>query len=116
MVFVPKGERKNAKKLIQEFDKRPNELTWSSDGIIFIDQVGIPGSHMYTLFPLLFKKTKPSNMVGLPDLLQKIKDMGLSAFLNHDEQQKGKGVEKNSKRPKLEEQFSASDAWWYIGP
>ena len=84
LLLVPKGMKKNAKKLLRAFDERPNELTWSSDGIIYINQVAVPRSNIFTLFPILFKKTRHSNLIGEEDFLQKIKEMYLTYLIEKD--------------------------------
>lgn len=111
MVFIPKGQKQAAKKLLFELNQRPNELTWNSDGVIFIDQVSVPGSNMFTLFPLLFKKQKPKNIHGLDDFEKKIDQMQLS-YLHKKVLKKGPKLENDPKTS----QNSSSMPWWYIGP
>lgn len=107
--------KKNAKKLLRAFEERPNELTWSSDGIIYIDQVSVPRSNIFTLFPMLFKKTRNSNLIGEEDFVQKIKEMNLTYLIEKDSKvsnQAGKGIKtKDAKNSTL-----SSGDWWYIGP
>ena len=111
LVFIPKGQKQAAKKLLFELNQRPNELTWNSDGVIFIDQVSVPGSNMFTLFPLLFKKQKTKNIQGLDDFEKKIEQMQLS-HLHKKELKKSPKLENDSKTS----QNSSSMPWWYIGP
>lgn len=56
LTFVPKNHIKTAKFLLKEFEKRGDELTWNSSGTIFIQKIALPGSNIFNLFPLLFKK------------------------------------------------------------
>ena len=107
--------KKNAKKLLEEFDKRGNELTWNNHGTIFIDEVSIPGSNLFTLFPLLFKLRRSEKLIGLNELIQKIDDMGLSSFIV-----KKKSFKKN-KRPQTTTSLSGHGInddfpWYYLGP
>ena len=108
LLFIPKGEKKRAKQLLSEFDQRPNELTWNSEGIIFVDQVSIPLSNIYTFFPLLFKKKQPKNMPGFEDFVAKIKQMGLFFDMQSEKETKKITPQKMN--------GGALDAWWYIGP
>ena len=108
LLFIPKGEKKRAKQLLSEFDQRPNELTWNSEGIIFVDQVSIPLSYIYTFFPLLFKKKQPKNMPGYEDFVAKIKQMGLFFDMQSEKETKKITLQKMN--------GGALDAWWYIGP
>ena len=100
LLLVPKGLKKNALHLLQEFDKRGNELTWNSSGTIFIDQVAIPGSNLFTLFPFLFKLRRSEKLIGLSDLIQKIDDMGLSSYIVNKNPYKRKLIEDHKQKKK----------------
>jgi hypothetical protein len=109
--------KRNAKNLLKEFDKRANELTWNSEGVIFIDQVGIPGSNMFKIYPLLFTKTtKTHNLTGLEDLRAKIQEMGLGDYLTKKTIQQFSGSGRQSTKKSTLKANLSSDAWWYIGP
>ena len=107
--------KKNAKKLLEEFDKRGNELTWNTQGTIFIDEVSIPGSNIFTVFPLLFKLRRSDELIGLNELIQKIDDMGLSTYIvkkkshqkikHKDDKKALSGLGKSDELP-----------WYYLGP
>jgi hypothetical protein len=100
--------------LLQQFDKRGNELTWNSDGIIFIDQVSIPNSDIYILFPYLFKRKHPKNLAGFQDFVKKICDMGLGHLIVS-------GIDRMTKNKSLQSLSTdqsgqgLSENWWYIG-
>lgn len=117
---MPKGLKKNAKFLLDQFDKRGNELTWNSSGTIFIDQVGVPGSNLFTLFPLLFKLRRSEKLIGLNDLIQKIDDMGLSSYIVNKSslkrKQKGDGKDSQKSKKHLYSQESNKFPWYYLGP
>jgi hypothetical protein len=104
---VPLKSKNDAKILINNFDQRGNELTWNSNGVVFIDQVAIPKSNIYEIFPLLYRSRK--NFKAIPGLLEtvnKIELMGLSSY-----------IKIKSIQPKPEPQPSVkSTNWWYIGP
>ena len=117
LLLIPKGKKKNAKSLLSEFDKRPNELTWNSDGVVFIDQVAVPRSNIYTIFPMLFKKRVESNLIGLADFLKKLEEMKLT-FLLHKTSENEEAVGKGSTNAtsSTQNQPKSSTPWWYIGP
>ena len=75
--MVPQKYRRQATTLLQQFDSRGNELTWNSNGTVFIDQTSIPESNIFDLFPHLFKVKKTKNLNGFEDFVEKIKAMGL---------------------------------------
>ncbi len=114
-MLVPKGFKKNAQHLLEEFDKRGNELTWNSSGTIFIDQVSVPGSNLFTLFPLLFKLRRSEQLVGLKDLIQKINDMGLSSYIVNQNNVKKK-VKNHKEIDKKGHGESDDFPWYYLGP
>lgn len=115
---VPKNYLDNAKHLLEEFDKRGQELTWNSSGTIFINQIALPLSNIYVLFPLLFKK-KGLIKPGFENFVQKIYDMGLGSLIVHDrfikqlEENKITGSGENITH-KVEE-VNNTVPWWYIG-
>ena len=107
--------------MLDEFDKRANELTWNPSGTIFIDQVAIPGSNLFTLFPLLFKLRRSEKLIGLTDLIQKIDDMGLSSYIVNTNIGKRKSLLDKNESKKLfkknvDNQESSEFNWYYIGP
>ena len=54
-----------------------NELTWSSTGIIYVDETSIPNSNIFELFPYLFRAKRPKGLIGFEDFCDKIVEMGL---------------------------------------
>ena len=106
--MVSSRDHRRASKLLEQFNKRGNELTWNSDGIIFIDQTSIPESDIFLFFPKLFKKSLPKNLPGFEDFVQKIADMGLDHLISS----------KSPKSDHISGEGSSkitSPNWWYIG-
>jgi len=101
---------------LSEFNARGNELTWDSNGKIFIDQVSIPGSNMYFLFPLLFKKKRSSHLPGLEQLVSKINDMGLGDFINNSQLQITHEAFSSRNVPETTDSVVKNEKWWYLGP
>jgi hypothetical protein len=118
LLLVPKGLKKNAQHLLEEFDKRGNELTWNSSGTIFVDQVAVPGSNLFTVFPLLFKVRRSEKLIGLNELIQKINDMGLSSYIVNENNLKRKSIHKHQESKKIIKGQGESDdfPWYYLGP
>ena len=113
--MVPSKNRRQGQILLDQFNKRGNELTWNSDGIIFIDEVSIPNSDIYVFFPNLFKKSHPKSLPGFQDFLQKIIDMGLDHLISKGTKSSLK--EKATKTVANESETKSSDDlnWWYLG-
>ena len=107
---IPPRHRYQAQILLQQFNQRGVELTWNSDGVIFIDQTSIPQSNIFVLFPYLFKMKHPKDLPGFDDFLQKIQEMGLGHLTVKKIRSKKSEMNMNvNLNPKQ------SDNWWYIG-
>ena len=113
--ITPSGSKRKASNLLKKIESLPNELTFDSFGRIIINGVGIPGSNIYVIFPLLFKNKKESSLIGFKELKKKIEDMG---FGDDIKTQVGRGKEKAKfKQTVTFEPSSASyQPWYYLGP
>lgn len=110
---IPTKYRRQAAALLSQFNERGNELTWNSDGIIFIDQTAIPQSDIFVLFPYLFKFKHPKNLQGYSDFAQKIKEMGLEhLILRRTFSKESKQNITMQQTPKNE---TSSENWWFLG-
>ena len=103
--FTPAKYRPQASALLRQFQSRGNELTWNSDGIIFIDQVAIPQSDIFVFFPYLFKHKHPKTLVGFSDFVQKLRDMQLQHLI----------VTKTRTIPPSSQSSNPSGNWWFLG-
>ena len=107
---VPKPFKKNASLLLKEFDQRPNELTWDSNGHIYIEEKVIPNANIFVLFPRLFNKRATKQTPGMADFLDKLSSMGLNHLVRSDLHRT------TAKTPKKETTSkTSSQNWWYIG-
>lgn len=107
---VPKRSRKNALALLKVFDEQPNEVTWDSNGHVYINEQVVPSANIYKIFPLLFKKKAFKTIPGMIELIEKIKSMGFSNLISctsHSGQ--------SSSPSSSDKQSSSSNNWWYIG-
>jgi hypothetical protein len=103
---IPFRHRRQASTLIKQFENRGNELTWNSDGVVFIDQVSIPDSDIFTLFPYLFKHKHPKTLIGFEDFVAKLQVMGLSHLIV---------AKQNSfKKQRDQNQTSSNINWWFL--
>jgi hypothetical protein len=103
--MVPQRHRQQAQILLQQFDKRGNELTWNSDGIIYIDQISLPQSNIFLLFPYLFKMKHPKDLPAFEDFRKKIHDMGLDHLI----------VKKYKEQPRqMTVAKKQTENWWYL--
>jgi hypothetical protein len=101
--------KKNASELLKIFDKSGEQLTYNSTGSIFIDQVAVPNSNIFELFPLLFKAKAPKNTPGLMELFEKLNEMGLLHLVSL---KKIKKQQSNSEIVSLSENDTN---YWYLG-
>jgi hypothetical protein len=103
--LVPTKHRRQAEVLLKQFNVRGNELTWNSDGIIFIDQTSVPESNIYVLFPYLYKMKHPKNLPGFDDFIKKLHEMGLDHLIlkRYSPLQRAKPTSKQS-----------TVNWWFL--
>jgi hypothetical protein len=103
--LVPQKWKNNAKILLNCFDQRGAEFTWNSNGTVFIDQVALPTSNIYEIFPLLFRSKKSTKQIpGLLDVINKLHEMGLSSYILLAPPKRSFDTKKEITN------------WWYIGP
>jgi hypothetical protein len=110
LTLVPKGHKKNAKILLNEFDQRGSELTWNSDGVIFINQVSVPGSNIFEIFPFVFKSFKPKSVPGLLEFVTKIEEMGLQNLIVLKSSLRNNEVKKDE----ITSEKKSADKWWFL--
>ena len=112
---LPPKFRRLGQILLKEFDKKSNEVTWMPNGTLLIDQISIPQSNIFFIFPLLFKSSRlPKDVPGLNELLLKINEMGLGHLIKVQPRQiklKRSKVSLKSVSPS----HSRQTKWWYLG-
>ncbi len=102
--LIPPRHRREAEVLLEQFNKRGNEFTWNSDGVIFVDQTSVPNSNIFKLFPYLFKMKHPKNLTGFEDLQKKIHEMGLDHLI----------VKKYKVQSSKVTKQSSTVNWWFL--
>lgn len=112
---VPSQFKHKAEVLVKEFTNKPHSLNWNSDGVIFLDDVSIPNSDIFTFFPYLFKGPHPKHLPGFNDFVQKIHDMGLSSLIKEKNVRK-KVTSATTSLNVNKQSTSSSENWWYLGP
>ena len=111
--FVPSQFKQKAKQLLEKIEENPEQLTFSADGIIYIDKNSIPNSDICHLFPYLFKSRHPKNLEGFDDFLNKINEMGL---IHLTKQKSSKSSITQSQLNQQIQSGSGKKNWWYLGP
>lgn len=112
---VPEKYQEKASNLLKLLKKHSLTFNYNSKGEIFIDQVSLPNSNFFAIFPELFYKRK-KHVDGLAEVATKIASLGLGHLINF-------GIAKGLKRPKsfIEDPSTAHEMhnlkhWYYIGP
>lgn len=85
-------------------------MTWSTDGIIYIDQDSLPSSDIYILFPYLFRAKRPKNLLGFQEFVEKISCMGLGHLIY--QKPKTYICPAQVKKAKLSDTSGAN--WWFL--
>ena len=121
---IPPYSRRLAQVLLEQINLRANELTWMPDGTILIDEVSIPKSNIFILFPLLFKASKSSSKPpGYVELIEKINQMGLDHLIKTKLSKAQKrsnnellaGNAQGSNNSDEQSTSSKKEKWWYLG-
>jgi len=108
---VPKEKRSLAIELLKDIESRPSELTFDSNGIVFIDEISVPGTNIFKLFPLLFQKQVRKKFTGFDEVSNKITEMGLGHLIQHSSKNRlAKSLDKALASTHKQE----DDQWWYL--
>lgn len=107
--FVPTHFKEKARQLLEKIDESPEQLNFSTDGVIYINKTSIPNSDVFHLFPYLFKTRHPKNLEGFEDFLRQIDEMGLTHLIKSP-------VHKSTVTKTQEAAMSSGLNWWYLGP
>lgn len=110
--LVPRAYRDKAKKLLSVFENRPDDITFSAQGTIFINGESIPGSNMFLVFPALFKRGK--KFTGFKELVQKIKEMELDHLVSETNRKITTGLIGLKNKKQLTVSKSVSSNWWVL--
>jgi len=108
---VPKEKRSQAIELLKDIESRPSELTFDSNGIVFIDETSVPGTNIFKLFPLLFQKQVRKKFTGFDELSSKIIEMGLGHLIQHSSKNR---LAKSLDKALASTQKQTDDQWWYL--
>lgn len=102
---VPKTSESKARILLEKIGQRPNDITFDSKGVLYINQESIPDSNVFVIFPYLFKQRVKKKIPGLMDFVQKITEMNL-----------GHLITLKNKQPIIIKRPSSTSAgnWWYL--
>ena len=109
--FVPSNFKEKARQLLEHIEQNPEQLNFSTDGIIYINKTSIPNSDIFHLFPYLFKARRPKALDGFEDFLSQIDEMGLTHLIKNPSSKST-----ITKTQKVEMSTASAPNWWYLGP
>ncbi len=111
---VPESQQSKAKELISYFNKYPEQITWNSNGVIFIDQVSIPNSNIFQIFHCLFSPACSSeSKAGLDELVHKLKSLHLDHLISFET--KNKSPRDLSHTSNMTNSNMDELPWWFLG-
>jgi len=115
--LVPKRLKTRAAELLEKLAKFSNDITWTSNGVIFIDQNSLPDSNIYEIFPQLFRTpSAPDKIMYLNQIATKIASLGfghlLSKSLTYGLIRKRNIANENE----IMTEIKTAKNWWYLGP
>lgn len=117
---IPSAYHDDARKLLAYFLDNPTAISWDENGILTVDDITIPQSNIFQIFPQLYAKTPKSTLPGFVTLCTYIFTAGLQNLIKIK-----KFHQFTRKRPlngelKPDEEvdlrtFSSNKRWYYIG-
>jgi len=102
--LVPQIYKQKAQNLLQVIEERPNDITFDTNGSVFVNGESLPNSNIKVIFPALFKKSKKT-VIGLSDVLAKLQQMNMLHLVN-----RSKTTALTGSGPKV----MAKSNWWYL--
>ncbi len=115
---VPHRFRERTKQIINICNLSPQQLTWSKDGQIFIDQQSVPLANIFKLLPAIFKPTPTKRkLLGIDEFVTQIATMGFAHLMSPVFT---RGLRRKSKIENHDELYAEVKAlyknWFYPGP
>ena len=101
---VPKLYKQKAFRLLELFERQPNDVSFDSKGTVYINSESLPNSNIYKILPALFKN-KGKSVNGLKEVVQKLDQMNLTHLINRRPTIK-------VKTPSMK--IEPSKNWWYL--
>lgn len=105
-----------AKQLLAYFHENPQQLTWNSDGQVFIENESVPEANFFRLFPSLFSyKVSNNEMPGYAEFVSQIADMGLGHLVGQKMLRGFKRKFKIVNQNELYNTVKRNDKWYFLG-
>lgn len=113
--LIPPRFKRQAHVLLKQFNEKGQDITWSPEGHLYIDEISIPESNFFILFPALFKKVNAKKITGYQELTKKLEEMGLIHLLPYNIQTKAKKKSVTVVSSLEATTSSLPENWWFIG-
>ena len=104
--LIPKRFKGQAATLLKIFDDRSDEVTYRSDGVLFINGESVPNSNVKKLFPALYQK-KASKEEGMNEFVSQLMAMGLQHLFPFRLREKPVAITRTATTEYPPE-------WWYL--
>lgn len=113
---VPHKFSKRANLLLKNFQERPLDISFKTNGELYIDSESVPNADIFNIFPQLFVRKQKKIVPGLSELATKIASLNWGHLIC-------KGITKGLKRPKNYKLHESTHHtlkefknWWYMSP
>ena len=115
---IPHRFHERTKQLINICNQSPQQLTWTSDGQIFINQQSVPLANIFKLLPAIFKPNSANRKLpGFDEFVTQIATMGFGHLMSPV---LTRGLRRKSKIENQNELYSEikdlDKNWYYLGP
>lgn len=113
---VPHKFSKRAALLLKNIQERPLDISFKTNGELYIDSESVPSADIFNIFPQLFVRKHKKVVPGLSELATKIASLHWGHLIS-------KGITKGLKRPRnyklhdsAEHSLKEFKNWWYMSP
>lgn len=115
--LIPKKLKERATKLLEELVNHSSDITWTSDGVIYLNQNSLPDSNIYEIFPKLFNTTSnPEKIMYLQEVATKIASLGLGHYISKKLTYGLIRKRKITNESEIMSKIKTAKNWWYLGP
>lgn len=115
--LVPTHLQEKAKLLLVQIQKHPSDITWTSNGTVFLGQQSLPESNIFDLFPKLLKSVPhPEKINYLLQIATTLATLGLGKYINR---KLLSGLTRPGplfNQPELQTKIQRTKHWYYLGP
>lgn len=120
MSKIPNNFKEKGKSLLKYFLDNPLLVSWDSNGVLSVNNISIPNSNFYSIFPELYAQKPKRSLPGFVTLSTFLLTSGLQHLLrgnkiNHFSRKRPLNAENVNEEDIDYRDFSKNSHWYFIG-